>query len=347
MGKIVVRHNFETNSSSMHSLSIRKTDGEYGIEELKRSEAVDDIPCYDAIIILKEGHTETEEEIRNNCYLYKDQMTIWNRSLRMSDSAMQVLSTFRDKLEYALATAYGHRYRGWQDRVEAIKAAFTKVMPGAKLDLYSIERMDEWDWRYDRIGTNQYLLYPFLKKNKITIDEFLTNTKYIVIVNYAEYEKMKWLNMVDESKIADIFKPEIDCSYEMKIEGGVWKLSEGDISFGRSPFRVLGTPEGKARYALASKNSNNIDEVLAIMHEVYPEMKSIELPKDEYSDDGICHGYCDDYSYIIDGIPLRDFILNKKYVVISDGDEYCIWSNFKETPLFNREEYPDEKKEDD
>jgi hypothetical protein len=246
-----------------------------------------------------------------------------------------------------LATAYGHRYRGWQDRVEDIKTAFAKILPDVTLDLSSIDRMDKWDWRYDSIGTNQYLLYPFLKKNQITIEEFLTNTKYIVIINYAEYEKMKWLNMVDESKIADIFKPEIDCSYEMKIEDGVWKLSEGDISFGRSPFRVLGTPEGKARYALASNHSENIDEILAIMQEIYPEMKSIELPADEYSDDGIAHGYVDDWDVIPSNISLRDLILDKRYVIISDGDEYCIWSGFKKTPLFNQEEYPDERTGDD
>jgi hypothetical protein len=158
---------------------------------------------------------------------------------------------------------------------------------------------------------------------------------------------MKWLNMVDESKIADIFKPEIDYSCEMKIENGVWRLTEGDISFGRSPFRVLGTPEGKARYALACKHSANIDEVLAIMQEIYPEMKSIELPEDEYSNDGVNHGYVDDWGIIPDGLSTRELILNKKYVVISDGDEYCIWSNFKKTPLFNQDEYPDEKRKGD
>jgi hypothetical protein len=179
--------------------------------------------------------------------------------------------------------------------------------------------------------------------NKITIEEFLTNTKYIVIINYAEYEKMKWLNMVDESQIADVYYPHINDSFEMKIEDGVWKLSEGDISFGRSPFRVLGTPEGKARYALARAHSENIDEILTIMQEIYPEMKSIELPADEYSDDGIAHGYVDDWGVIPDDLSTRDLILNKKYVIISDGDEYCVWDYFKRTPLFNQKAYPNDR----
>jgi hypothetical protein len=330
----------------MHSLSFRRESGPYTADELKRAEAMTDMTYYDAIITLKEGHVEPEDEIRNSCYIYKNQMTIWNSSLRMSNSAMQVLSTFRDKLEYALATAYGHRYRGWQNRVDEIKETFTKVLPDATLDLSSIDHMDKWDWRYDSIGTNQYLLYPFLKKNKITIEEFLTNTKYIVIVHYAEYEKMKWLNMVDESQIADVFKPDVDDSYEMKIIDGVWKLNKGDISFGRSPFRVLGTPEGKARYALARAHSENIDEILAIMQEIYPEMTGIELPKDEWNEDGIDHGYVEDWGVIPSDLSLRDLIMNKKYVIISDGDEYCIWSNFKKTPLFNREEYSEESMDD-
>jgi hypothetical protein len=182
-----------------------------------------------------------------------------------------------------------------------------------------------------------------LKKNGVTLEEFLTNTRYIVIINYAEYEKMKWLDMVDESKIVNIFRPDITDSYEMKIENGVWKLAECDIEFGRSPFRVLGTPEGKARYALACHYSENIDEVLAIMQEIYPEMKRIELPKSDWREDGINHGYTDDGGVIPYDVPLRDFILNKKYVVISDGDEYCVWNDFKRTPLFNQEAYPNDK----
>lgn len=341
---IVVRHNFETNSSSMHSLSVRRSEGEYSAEELRRSEAIADAPNYDAIITLKDGHVVTEDEIKTTSWIYHDEMHVWYHSLELIDSAMQVMSSFRDKLEYALATVYGHRYRGWRNKIAEITDVFEKHLPGVKLDLSSIERMDEWDWRYRSIGTAQYLLYPFLKKNKISIEDFLTNTKYAVVVNYAEYEKMKWLNMVDESQIADVFKPDVDVSYEMKIEDGVWKLAERDIEFGRCPFRVLGTPEGKARYALASARSENMNEILAIMQEIYPEMKRIELPKCEYSEDGINHGYCENYGGVIpNDVPLRDFILNKKYVVISDGDEYCVWKDFKKTKLFNNEEYPVEQ----
>jgi hypothetical protein len=178
------------------------------------------------------------------------------------------------------------------------------------------------------------------------MEEFLTNTKYLVVINYAEYEKMKWLNMVNEDKIATVYPANITCNQNMNIENGVWKLSERDISFGRSPFRVLGTPEGKARYAIATSYASNLDAILQIMQEIYPEMKAIELPTDEYSPDGFCRGYCED-SAIPDNVPLREFILDKRYVIISDGDEYCVWNSFKNTALFNCEEYPNEQSEDD
>lgn len=47
------------------------------------------------------------------------------------------------------------------------------------------------------------------------------------------------------------------------------------------------------------------------------------------------------------GITLEDFIINKKYVVIQDGDEYCYWSDMKKTGLVNTSiidyEYPNNR----
>ena len=334
---IVTRYNFETNSSSMHSLSFRRTEGEYTEEDLKHSEAMAGTHNHDAIITLKEGHTVNEEEIRENGWIWNNKMRIWNSDLDLRNSAMQIMSSFREKLIYALSTLSGYRYRGWEKRSDEIQHVFAKYLPGVELE--ADYDKDEWPMRFT--GTNEYLLYPFLKQNKITIEEFLTNTKYIVVVDYVEYQKMKWLNMVDESQIESVFHPSEYDTCEMKIENGVWKLSEGDLCFGRYPFRVLGTPEGKARYALAAHMSENIDEILEIMQEVYPEMKSIELPMDSYEKDVVVRGYCEDPA-IPYNIPLREFILNKKYVIISDGDEYATFGKFKRTPLFNKDEYPEE-----
>ena len=339
---LVVRHNFETNSSSMHSLSFRKESGPYTAEELKHSEALARTHYHDAIITLNDGHTVTKEEIYADGWIWDNQMRVWKSDLNLRNSAMQVMSSFRDKMIYALATVYGYQYKNWEKRVDEIKAVFAKYLPNVQLNMDYIEKRNAW---YRSGSVNQYLLYPFLKQNKISIEEFITNTKYLVIVDYSEYQKMCWLNMVDESKIESVCHPDEEDECAMVIENGVWRLGECDINFGRSPFRVLGTPEGKARYALASYRGRNVDEVLAIMQEVYPDMKEIEFPRSEW-DGEIEYGYCED-SALPHDVPLRDFILDKKYVIISDGDEYCIWDSFKKTPLFNREEYPDEKAMED
>ena len=47
-----------------------------------------------------------------------------------------------------------------------------------------------------------------------------------------------------------------------------------------------------------------------------------------------------------EGISLEEYLINKKYVVIQDGDEYCYWDNMKQTGLVNMDmidhEYPRE-----
>ena len=336
---IVTRYNFETNSSSMHSLSVRRTSGPYSIEELQHSEAASNDEQHDAIFVMKEGGMTTVEDMRNQLWLREEREKFYISSydVAFKNSAMEVLSDFRGRLHYALATVYGHRTKGWEGRIDEIELILNKYLPNVEFVARSLSGF---------VGTNDNLLYQFLKKNKITIEDFLLNDKYIVIVNIAEYQRMKFLNMVDESQIESAYHVPYEVETKMNIVDGVWKIDRNGINFGRSPYRVLGSVEGKARYALATYESENIDEVLAIMQEVYPEIKSIELPKSHWNPDVTDSGYCED-SVLPLGVPLRDFILDKKYVVISDGDEYCIWENFKETKLFNKEEYPDEKIGDD
>lgn len=48
-----------------------------------------------------------------------------------------------------------------------------------------------------------------------------------------------------------------------------------------------------------------------------------------------------------ENITLEDFLINKKYVVIQDGDEYCYWDDMKKSGLVNMDvidhEYPEEE----
>jgi hypothetical protein len=332
---ISIRYNFETNSSSMHSLSVRRESGAYSADELKRSEARIDAICQDAIVTLDDDGVDTIEEARKSMHIYNNRCHIWDHYLRFYHAPMQVIASFRDKLCYAIANAYEAADEDVSNaRVDMLNTVIDKYFPDVDFDL-DIER---------GVGTNDEILFDYLEKKSISVEEFLTNHKYVVIVDYAEYCKMKWLNMVDESKIINLYHPVENEEMQMKIKDGVWSPSNGDLCFGRSPFRVLGTVEGKARYVIANRGADSVDEVLKIMQEVYPDLRRIEIPRSRYNPYQLDYGWCDDYGCTIPtDIPLRDFILDKRYVIIADGDEYCVWDDFKNTKLFNKAEYPDEK----
>ena len=48
-----------------------------------------------------------------------------------------------------------------------------------------------------------------------------------------------------------------------------------------------------------------------------------------------------------ENITIEEFLINKRYVVIQDGDEYCYWQDIKDTGLINMDmidhEYPERK----
>lgn len=129
---------------------------------------------------------------------------------------------------------------------------------------------------------------------------------------------------------------------------GEWDLSWGDeLCFGRSPFGVLTTFESKTRYAIASiccysqytitdnidKSKDNFDKIKEMFIKYIPECKKIELRKNTdfpygWVDENILTGFLEENQ-----ITLEEFLTNKKYVVIVDGDEYCIWDSLKESGL--------------
>lgn len=66
-----------------------------------------------------------------------------------------------------------------------------------------------------------------------------------------------------------------------------------------------------------------------------------DRPFTGYVDENILSGFLKK-----EGITLEEYLTNKKYVVIQDGDEYCYWSDMKKTGLVNMDaidyEYPKE-----
>lgn len=142
-------------------------------------------------------------------------------------------------------------------------------------------------------------------------------------------------------------------------EDGVWDIwTDDDLCFGRSPFQCLTTFESKVRYAIASLCCWRSDEekkfifekIKGIVLETIPECKDVKLPRDNYSEKKkVLYGCVDEdiLSEFLEknNIDLKDFLLNKKYVVIVDGDEYCIYNNLRKSGIINKDniesEYPE------
>ena len=143
---------------------------------------------------------------------------------------------------------------------------------------------------------------------------------------------------------------------------GVWKIYDDDrLTFGRYPFNCLCTFESKVRYAIASlcgyrrDAAEKFEEIKNLVLEIIPDCCDIELPKifiykydDEDDDEGeideerISYGSVDEDILTPflenENISLKEFLTNKKYVVIVDGDEYCIWRSLKESGLVDANE---------
>lgn len=130
---------------------------------------------------------------------------------------------------------------------------------------------------------------------------------------------------------------------------GIWDLwYEDKIIFGRSPFMCLCTFEAKVRYAIASlcgwrDNAADVfEEIENIVMEVVTECTGIKLPKVSYwgeDEEKTFYGQVDEdilTSFLEEeNISLKEFLTNKKYVVIVDGDEYCIWEDLKYSGVIN------------
>lgn len=139
---------------------------------------------------------------------------------------------------------------------------------------------------------------------------------------------------------------------DLWLHDGVWKIwSHDSITFGRSPFDCLNTFESKVRYAIASlcgwysNAEEKFHEIEQLVTEIIPECYEIKLPKVLYyseNDERVSYGSVDEdilTPFLKNtGITLKEFLTNKKYVVIVDGDEYCIWNSLKDSGLVNIDE---------
>lgn len=127
---------------------------------------------------------------------------------------------------------------------------------------------------------------------------------------------------------------------------GTIKFWENDLEFGRSPFELLTAWDRKLAFVIASlcgykeeedeEAKNIITELEKIVSKHIPECCKIELTDICYEHSIWPYGYVDHQSMGLldrllkkEGISIEEFIFNKKYVVVIDGDEYCIFDTIR------------------
>lgn len=132
-------------------------------------------------------------------------------------------------------------------------------------------------------------------------------------------------------------------TYTNKIdENGIWKFEEGELDFYRYPFRFLHTFEGKVKYAIANYESNYESIILIsdIVKKYNPNFVRFEFAK---SHGRIDTGGTDDYALNSwlenNNITLEEFLINPRYAVICDGDEYCTFDKLIDLGLINKSKF--------
>ena len=168
---------FETNSSSSHSIVLMKEDAPN-----------------------KEDYFKAYLDSRNN-YVYD----IWRaEDMDFGRFPFRVLDTFADKLLYAIATYKTTRFdelnelakkylvNSWNDETDNISCGGIKL---PKSDWYRWDS-DEGDFidessrlYYGDIDHQSWgLLDCVLEKEQITLEEFLTNPRWVIIIDGDEYD---------------------------------------------------------------------------------------------------------------------------------------------------------------
>ena len=172
---IQIRDNtFETNSSSSHSLIITDFDGKY-----------------------------TPEEMMKGIYLWEDKETrMYESNLEFYRSPFSLLATFESKSRYAIASSQGHL----ADEVEKIWHKYIPNFNGFKFDM----RTEEYDYAKKEWvdldepkpiygGTDDYQIEGWLKSYNVSLEDFLTMRRYMVVCDGDEYRE--WYHILDSGLV--------------------------------------------------------------------------------------------------------------------------------------------------
>ena len=179
--KQVRLNTFETNSSSSHSFVITDFEGRY-----------------------------SQEEIMNHVCLWKDGKAImWSSGLEFGRSPFDFLNNFESKTRYAIAASNGRL-------VPQIVEVWKKYVPGfshfefdEKYRVWDEEKQDYVDTDednpvYEYGYTDDYMIEGWLKKYNVSVEDFLTMRRYVIVVDGDEYlikDKLFNSGLVDTSHI--------------------------------------------------------------------------------------------------------------------------------------------------
>lgn len=164
---------FETNSSSSHSIAVKKDKGMYSYEEIVNSVFPGGIPNdWDGII-----HIDG----------YRDMYFNWG---------WEVLKTFWAKARFALASYfreagfYDYEQKGlkadeddYPDEVKEIIALLKELLPGFKEIDFSSSNREGWYIYGDIDHQSAGLLQEYLGKKGVSLKDFLVNREYVVFID--------------------------------------------------------------------------------------------------------------------------------------------------------------------
>ena len=172
---IQIRANtFETNSSSSHSLIITDFDGKY-----------------------------TSEEMMENIYLWNNNTKrMYESNLEFYRSPFSLLATFESKSRYAIASSNGRL----ADEVEKIWRKYIPNFNGFRFDMKTEEYdYDKEDWvdldepKPVYGGTDDYQIEGWLKSYNVSLEDFLTMRRYMVVCDGDEYRE--WYHILDSGLV--------------------------------------------------------------------------------------------------------------------------------------------------
>lgn len=181
--KIKIRRGcFESNSSSQHVICLMKQDKPVTEETFE-----------DEYLYLRDGTLD---------YTYAEDDFYFGRS------PFRVLCTFRDKLMFVIASYCGNYSSNPEEEFEKILKIAQEINPDIKSIKLPKNYYDDNIFYGDIDHQSAGLLQNFLESHNLTIKDFLSNGKYLVIITgdeYTIYEDLKNSGLINLDNIEEEF----------------------------------------------------------------------------------------------------------------------------------------------